>query len=116
MFGIEDFTKKIVDFENFNPSQFSDALLFGGAILLIGMLTIFAVLALLWICLTIFKVIMEKKSGKKAEKSTAATVQTPSPREKSAEDEIVAVIAAAIAAAESESSGTKFKVVSFKRR
>ena len=43
MFGIEDFSKAIVDFQNFEVSQLGDALLFGGAILLIGMAAIFAV-------------------------------------------------------------------------
>ncbi len=113
MFGIEDFTKKIVDFQNFDSAQLSDALIFGGAILLIGMLTIFAVLIVLWLCLTIFKVCFAGRNGKESksgESQTQSQPIVPTP----AEGEIVAVIAAAIAAAESESSGLKFRVVSFR--
>lgn len=118
MFGIEDFTKKVVDYENFDPSQLVDAIKFGGAILLIGMLAIFSVLSLLWLCLTIFKAVFariqakESQDAKVNETVTAAPVYEP----QSDDGEIVAVIAAAIAMAESEGSGAKFKVVSFKRK
>ena len=119
MFGIEDFTQKIVDFANFDISQLGDALIFGGAILLIGMLAIFAVLTLLWLCLIVFKILMHstaKGKDKAVElSSTPETVIAPVVKA-SAESEIVAVIAAAIAMAESESDGIKFRVVSFKRK
>lgn len=119
MFGIEDFTKKIVDFANFDPSQLGDAFLFGGAMLLIGMATVFLVLVLLWLCLMLFKLFfhdipLKRKNVKKIAAEPVVTVKetvvaTP-------ESEIVAVITAAIAMAESESGGMKFKVVSFKRK
>ena len=119
MFGIEDFTKKIVDFANFDVSQLGDALVFGGAILLIGMVAIFAVLVILWIFLVFFKFVFHdlparSKNVKKVVPETVVPVEETVTV--STEDEIVAAIAAAIAMAESESDGIKFKVVSFKRK
>ncbi len=99
--------------------SFGDTALFGGFIVLIGMATVFSVLILLWAFLVLFKKIFHDIPEARAndqqvveivkEVSMAPTVAAP------AEGEIVAVIAAAIAMAESESSGMKFKVVSFKR-
>ena len=119
MFGIEDFSQKIVDFANFNPSQLGEALAFGGAVLLIGMLAIFAVLTLLWGCLILFRIVMSGMTKKKSKPVNvdAPINATPTPAVNTPkESEIVAVIAAAIAMAESESNGVKFKVVSFKRK
>ena len=117
MFGIDDFSQKIVDFENFDPSQLKDALLFGGAMVLIGMLTVFSVLIILWACLAVFNLVFHG-AGKKNNKAEAAPVaEVVETRSKSATDsELVAVIAAAIAMAEAENSGLKFKVVSFRRK
>ena len=118
MFGITDYSKAIVDWANFDASQVIDALVFGGAILLIGMLTVFAVLCLLWLCLAVFKLcfhdLPEKRSGKAPVKEAAAPVEQTTAHA-ATDAEIVAVIAAAVAMAESESCGAKFKVVSFKR-
>ena len=47
MFGIEDYSKPIVDFANFDIAQLGNALLFGASILLIGMVTVFSVLCIL---------------------------------------------------------------------
>lgn len=118
MFGINDFSNKIVDFGNFHISQLGDALLFGGAILLIGMVTIFAVLCLLWASLILFKTAfhdLPKKKSTMASPTETADTASVEVSNSSYDNEIVAVIAAAIAMAESESSDTKFKVVSFKR-
>ncbi len=118
MFGIEP-SEVIVDFANFEPSQLINALTYGGAMLLIGMLTVFAVLCLLWIFLTLFKVFFHDLPAKKDKKATVQTPATPvveTVTPASADGEIIAAIAAAIAMAESESSGTKFRVVSFKRK
>lgn len=99
----------------------ADILSIGGQVVLIGMLTVFSVLGLLWACLTVFKIVFhdlpEKKSGKVViKKEVVEAVTAPVPVQ-SNDDEIVAVIAAAIAAAESESNGAvKFRVVSFRRR
>ena len=119
MFGINDFSKAIIDYGNFQASQLTDALLFGGAMLLIGMATVFVVLCLLWLCLTLFKICFhdlpqKRKEGKSAETAVAAPIANQSTNNHG--EEIIAVITAAIAMAESESSGIKFRVVSFKRK
>lgn len=97
---------------------FLDALKYGGQTVLLGMGTVFAVLTIIWLALVLFKVFLYDLPGKKATKATvAAPTTTDAPIAASAsEDEIVAVIAAAIAAAESESCGVKFRVVSFRRK
>ena len=119
MFGIEDFTKSIVDFSSFEFSQLGDAAIFGGAILLIGMLAIFSVLCLLWLCLTVFKFFFHDLAGKstvKERKKAVEPVSFVSEAKETDDTEIIAVIAAAIATAESETRGKKFKVVSFRRK
>ena len=118
MFGIEDFSQKIVDFSNFEPSQLLDAATFGGAILLIGMLIVFSVLIIILAALSLFKVFFHDLKMPKKEKTDAPVEAAPVAAVKpaSADDEVIAAIAAAIAMAESESSGLKFRVVSFKRK
>jgi sodium pump decarboxylase gamma subunit len=119
MFGITDFTKPIVDFSNFDFSQLGNALIFGGSILLIGMATVFAILCLLWLFLTLFKLFLHDIPEKRAAKRKAFTTisETEGQNEDPVTDdgEVIAVIAAAIAAAESEDTGLKFRVVSFRR-
>ena len=114
-----DFSRAIVDFSNFELTQLGDALLFGGLILLIGMATIVAVLCILWICLTIFKLAFHtlpaKKAAKKKVTPVVMTVEKEVETKKTDNEEIVAVIAATIAMAESDLSGAKFRVVSFRR-
>ena len=98
-------------------ANISDKLQYGGTMLLLGMLTVFAVLAIIWLSLIIFKVVFHDLP----EKKKAAPVQAALPAvadetvADTNDEEIVAVIAAAIAMAESESNGIKFKVVSFRR-
>ena len=119
MFGIQDFTKPIIDFSNFEISQLGDAFLFGGAILLIGMITVFSILCILWLCLSMFNLIFHKLPDKRVQKRSANVSMAPTEAVEethSTDDaEIIAVIAAAIAAAESEDTGLKFRVVSFRR-
>lgn len=109
----EDYTTPIIE------KGVMETLMFGGQMLLLGISTVFAVLALIWLCLVVFKFAFQGASDKpKAKKEAAPTpapVVAPAPVA-SCDDEIVAVIAAAIAMAEAESSGLKFKVVSFKRK
>ena len=98
----------------------SEILGLGGQVVLIGMLTVFSVLGLLWGCLAIFKLVFHDIPAKKTKKVAieSETVESIVEPVSSADqdEEIVAVIAAAIAAAESESGGElKFKVVSFRR-
>ena len=84
----------------------------GVEVFLIGICTVFAVLAIILGILTVFNLVFNKQ--KKQPQPSAAP--TPAPVvTKTNDDEIVAVIAAAIAAAESECGGKKFTVVSFKR-
>ena len=114
-----DFSEPIINFSNFSFSQLGDALTFGGAMFIIGIVTVFAVLCLLWLFLVVFKLVlhdMPKKMAKKV-KVTPVIITPEKPLEEAKEDdkEIIAVIAAAIAMAESDNSGMKFKVVSFKR-
>lgn len=120
MFGIEDFSKPIVDYSNFDVSQLGDALLFGGAVLLIGMATIFAVLCILWLCLVLFRIFLhdipEKKAAQKVLEPVEEVEETRHIESNDDEGEIIAAIAAAIAMAESSGSGEKFRVVSFKRK
>ena len=104
-----------------NPNEslsFWDALGYGGQTVLLGMATIFAVLIIIWIALALMKNLLHGVSSKKADEPTVtAEPVTPPPVVRvSADDEIVAVIAAAIAMAESESNGARFRVVSFRRK
>ena len=90
----------------------------GGSTLLLGMATVFSVLIVIWISLIVLKFFLHDVPAKKVaqEKAVPApVVQTPVAPVKN-DDEIVAVIAAAIATAEAESSGLKFRVVSFRRK
>jgi len=81
----------------------------------VGILTVFAVLLLIMLVLTVFKSIFTKKSANQPAKiEPVAPVVTVAPTT-SNNDEIIVAIAAAIAAAESE-SGIKFRVVSFNRK
>ena len=118
MFGITDFNQAIVNFENFDLSQLGNAAVFGGAILLIGMLTIFIVLIIIWFALALFKFAFHDLAAKRESSASVKDEPAPvAPAVQATEDtEIIAVIAAAIAMAESESSGRKFKVVSFRRK
>ena len=120
MFGIEDFSKPIVDYTNFDFSQLGDVLLFGGSVLLIGMATIFGVLCILWLCLVLFRVffhdIPERKAANNILEPTVEIEESYASGDVQNEDEIIAVIAAAIAMAESTSHGSTFRVVSFKRK
>ena len=119
MFGIEDFTKSIVDFSNFEFSQLGEAAAFGGAILFMGMLAVFSVLCILWLCLTLFKFFFHDLASRKVKKEKSKVIEaTPIIHavQQNSDMEIIAVIAAAIAMAESETKGKKFRVVSFKRK
>ncbi len=101
-----------------NSAGFGETLIFGLEMLLLGMCAVFAVLFLIWGCLKIFSAVFTKGSTKSAKPSAEKTpVQTIVPQNTASQsDEIVAVIAAAIAMAENENNGTKFRVVSFKRK
>lgn len=99
---------------------FMETLGFGAQMLLLGIGTVFAVLFLIWGALSLFKVFFHDLPAKKAAKRDAEPVESTevsdAPVGESNDEEIVAVIAAAIAMAESDADGAKYKVVSFKRK
>ncbi len=99
------------------PLGFIEALEFGGQMVLIGMLAVFAVLGLIWAMLSVFKIVFTKNASEpKTSAPTPISVPAPAPRI-ATDSEIVAVIAAAIAMAENESDDSiKFKVVSFRKK
>ncbi len=105
-----------------NPNEtmnFFDAFSFGGQTTLIGMATVFTVLVIIWGALSIFKLFLyDIPNNKKKIEEPAVTESKVHPTDEVSKDssEIVAVIAAAIAAAEADSNGAKFKVVSFRRK
>lgn len=111
----EDYSSAII-----NTKGLAETLGFGAQILFIGILAVFAVLTILWFCMIGFKFLFHDiKSGKAQKTPALSTVPETMPIAPvtSTDEEIVAVIAAAIAMAESECGGTvKFRVVSFKRR
>ena len=96
---------------------FGKTVAFGGMMVLIGMLTVFAALVLIWGCLTLFKVLFHDVQSKKTVKvETEPVVAEPVEIVSQTDDEeLIAVISAAVAAAESENDGLKFRVVSFRR-
>jgi sodium pump decarboxylase gamma subunit len=106
----EQYQDKIIKTEGF-----LETLLFGGQMLLLGMATVFSVLCLIWAALVIFERVFHKEA-KKAPKTESAPVVVSEPASASDDGEIIAVIAAAIAMAESESNGSKFRVVSFRKK
>ena len=102
-----------------NTKGFGETILFGLEILAIGMIAVFSVLVLIWLSLVLFKKALyrDESAAKKvtndqpAEPAAPAVVATPN------DGELIAVIAAAIAAAEQDSgNGARFRVVSFKRK
>ena len=98
--------------------SFADKLSYGGSMVLIGISTVFAVLVIIMLSLFAFKYFFHDLPAKKKAslKPQAPVVSEPVEAVYSDDGEIVAAIAAAIAMAESESDGIKFRVVSFKRR
>ena len=100
---------------------FGEKMALGGQVMLLGIGTVFAVLAILWGLVELLHLILSPLSGEKKKKSKepapapAEAAPAPVPAAAPADDlEIVAVITAAIAAA-SGSSPSSFRVVSFKR-
>ncbi len=96
---------------------------------ILGILTVFAVLSILWGCLEIFRYVfytlpeLRKKAEKEAESAEAPELVSKSASEEEAvyadDGEIVAAIIAAITAARAEegtSAPAGFRVVSFKKR
>ena len=113
-----EITKEQYNQKIFELFGFGETFIFGAKIALIGMAAVFSALCLIWLSLCIFKIVFHDIPAKKAARPVA--VAAPVAEEKTVEyvsddAEIIAVIAAAIAMAESESLDSKFKVVSFRR-
>ncbi len=108
---------------NAEPLSLSEKFTEGGKVLLIGMATVFAVLSLIWFCLYLTRLLLAAITGTGKEEKAAPVAQpapTPvspvAPAPATAEGELIAVITAAIAAAETECGNrTGFRVVSFHR-
>ena len=110
----ENYSEKII-----NTLGLSETALFGLQMVLIGMLTVFSVLIIIWIALTLFKIFFYDMANKKphtVKEAPVAVEAAPVVAAPSQDEEIIAVIAAAIAMAESEGCGVKFRVVSFRRK
>ena len=107
--------------------SYGEKVLNGLIVVVVGMLAVFAVLAILWGVLALFKIFFydmpEKKKAEAAKKALentpAPVIPTAEPEDIPAEDDtqLIAVITAAIAAytAESGTSALPFRVVSYKR-
>ena len=104
-------------------SNFADKLAYGGKMLLVGMGIVFSVLILLCLVLYLFNAVSSRllggeKQSKPATQKKESPVAIPQvvPKATNEQEEIIAVIAAAIAAASAENPSAKFRVVSFKRK
>lgn len=97
------------------PDTYEGTLLLGFQVFIIGMATVFAVLILIWGILSLFNRFSKRGAGGK-ETTLPAVSTAPATASAAAGDELIAVIAAAIAMAENENPGMKFRVVSFRRK
>ena len=97
-----------------NALSLSDAVSNGTQMMILGMLMIFAVLGIIFVALQIFHYACNLFMGK-ADKKEEVVEPAPVVAVQTNDEEIVAVIAAAIAAAENEMPNARFRVVSFKR-
>ncbi len=104
-----------------------DVFINGGKWFLLGMMTVFAVLGLIWITIELFHrcfAPQKKTPGAPSAKPVNALPTAPVSAPKttvtaptaSDDEEIIAVIAAAIAAAEADTPNGLFRVVSFRKR
>ena len=99
--------------------RMTDILTSGLEVVLTGMLTVFGVLILLWMTLVAFKFFFHDLPAR--QKTSKDVSAEPAPVQQAVEasndEEIIAVIAAAIAMAENECGSNKqFRVVSFNRK
>ena len=103
-----------------NGLSFSEKLSLSLKMILLGMGTVFAVLFIIWLCLTVFKAVMgrtkKKEKGKQAENAAAPAETGDGATPQEDDGALVAAIVAAITAyreeaGEAEPSG--FRVVSF---
>ena len=103
---------------------------YAGQMTLLGMVMVFSVLAILWIILSLFKVFFAKtdetaipkakKAEPEAKSAESAPVVAPAPAAQHTDEELVAILTAAVAAyieseGQTESYSCGFRVVSFRR-
>ena len=100
-------------FDNISENAgFGERLIYGLKICAIGMLVVFAVLAVLCLVLYLFKLYYNMSTKKAAEKKAASAVSAPAVSSAETDEEtLVAVATAAIAASRNESDAA-FKVIS----
>lgn len=101
--------------------SFGERTAYAGRVFLIGMVTVFAALIVLWLVLALFRKFVAYYNGEDLE----AEAKTPTPVVESApvaqaasDDALIAVITAAVAAALAEENGGAvpgFRVVSFQK-
>ncbi len=104
---VSDYTQPVDGFLN--------KLSFGGMMLLIGMLAVFSVLIIIWAFLAAFSRLSQRKKSVKPAPKQEAKPETYH-KNTADEQELIAVLTAAVYAAESESNGLKFRVVSFRKK
>ncbi len=103
-----------------SASSFLEALKTGSTTAILGMIIVFAVLAVIFAALVIMRKVLNKKPKASAKEAPAPAVVVPAeetPAEEPVADDcaIVAAIVAAISA-HTGKAPTSFRVVSFKRR
>ncbi len=89
----------------------------GSRVLLQGMLTVFAVLCIIWLCLAITRFFLYDLPKRRAERPAAeeaAPLPTAAPASNLPDAELIAVITAAVAAYRADEEGG-FRVVAFHR-
>lgn len=105
---------------------FGERMTFGLQVFVVGMLTVFAVLAILWLVLELFRIFFyeiprKRKAAEKAEPANQAPEKAAEPAVAAApaaadDSELIAVITAAIEAYNSQNgSALPFRVVSYRR-
>lgn len=101
-----------------------EAWAFAGKMTLLGMCMVFAVLALLWGVLAIFKLVFSGKTPKAPKeqkkeapaKPAASEIAKPTAQASGCDGDLIAVLTAAVAAYRNEEGACgEFRVVSFKR-
>ena len=101
--------------------SFGDRLAYAGRMTLIGMMTIFAALSILWLALALFRRALERGNAPKESKPAAPAASAPAPVVAPAptnDGEIVAAITAAVSLMLADENGGRvpnFRVVSFRR-
>lgn len=109
-------------YKAFSPEAWAKA----AEVTLLGLGMVFAVLAILWAVLAVFKLVFAKDTVGKTEQKKPQTAEAPAPpvvtEQKATDDgELIAVITAAVAAYRASEEGMNdaeaggFRVVSFKR-